>query len=301
LLASYDINAQISAVEDLIAQQAPLQQVLRLLCLASITCGGIKTKVLENLNREILQTYGYGVLPVLLSLASLSLLLPNPLPKSHPAAPAAAGTAPPISSPSLKPPLTPQLFPPIRKALRVLSDTPESTPTDVSYVYSGYAPISLRLVQAVAMKGCVVANLAQGGGSSAGGGGEAGGKVEKVAAHPISGWKGFEDAVKLIPGAVVNEVQRGDTGEKQESTLPIVGSDAAPRAPGAPRATTTTMVFFLGGCTYTEIAAIRWMTRHNRGRRFLIATTGIINGSSFLEGLADGSAFKFPSRPLAVA
>ena len=28
---------------------------------------------------------------------------------------------------------------------------------------------------------------------------------------------------------------------------------------------TTTVVFFLGGCTYTEIAALRWVGRQNIG------------------------------------
>ncbi|KAG8997603.1 hypothetical protein FRB94_003312 [Tulasnella sp. JGI-2019a] len=293
LLASYDTNAQVSAIEDLIAQQAPVQLVLRLLCLASITCGGIKLKQLETIKREILQTYGYDLLPLLLSLTSLSLLLPNPLPKSHP--------IPSPNSTSLKPPPVPQPFPPIRKALRVLSDTPEASPTDISYVYSGYAPITVRMVQAVAMKGCVLANL-----STTGGGATGVGKVEKVAAHPISGWKGFEDAMKLIPGAVVDEVQRGVSAEKDGSAAvsgplglgPAVAASANQRA----TTTTTTCVFFLGGCTYTEIAALRWMSKNNRGRKFLICTTGIINGSSLLESLAGtGSGFKFPSRPLAPA
>ena len=30
---------------------------------------------------------------------------------------------------------------------------------------------------------------------------------------------------------------------------------------------TTTVVFFLGGCTYTEIAALRWVGRQNKGQR----------------------------------
>jgi hypothetical protein len=42
----------------------------------------------------------------------------------------------------------------------------------------------------------------------------------------------------------------------------------------------TTVVFFLGGCTYTEIAALRWMAKQTTGRRFIIATTGIINGNT---------------------
>lgn len=49
------MSAQVSEIEDLVAQAAPIQIVLRLLCLANLTTGGIKTKVLENLKREILQ------------------------------------------------------------------------------------------------------------------------------------------------------------------------------------------------------------------------------------------------------
>ena len=65
LLASYNVNDQISAIEELIAQGAEMQIVLRLLCLASIITGGIKAKTLENIKREVLQA----------SLAPLSCVL----------------------------------------------------------------------------------------------------------------------------------------------------------------------------------------------------------------------------------
>lgn len=55
LLASYNVSAQLTAIEELIAQGADMQTVVRLLCLASIVNGGIKAKTLENLKREILQ------------------------------------------------------------------------------------------------------------------------------------------------------------------------------------------------------------------------------------------------------
>ena len=49
------MNNQINAIEDLISQGADMQVVVRLLCLASITAGGIKSKTLENIKRELLQ------------------------------------------------------------------------------------------------------------------------------------------------------------------------------------------------------------------------------------------------------
>jgi vacuolar protein sorting-associated protein 33A len=55
LLSSYDTPSQLTAIEDLIAQGADQHVVLRLMCLASLTTGGIKAKVLENLKREVLQ------------------------------------------------------------------------------------------------------------------------------------------------------------------------------------------------------------------------------------------------------
>ena len=55
LLASYDVSSQLTSIEDMIAEGADMQIVLRLLCLASITAGGIKTKTLDNIKREFLQ------------------------------------------------------------------------------------------------------------------------------------------------------------------------------------------------------------------------------------------------------
>jgi vacuolar protein sorting-associated protein 33A len=216
LLASYDVPGQITAVEELIAQGAEMQVVIRLLCLASITAGGIKAKTLENIKKEVLQVrcflpcdhgtlmavqaYGYSYLPLLLSLATppLAILLPNPLPSSAPAAVSSA-----------KYPYTS-----LRKSLRLLIDGDESLDeleNDISYVYSGYAPISIRLIQCVAQKGGVLSNPAK----SKDGGAEEDGKKGKstllgpTRAHPIVGFKGFEDVVQTIPGRSFDIRQKG--------------------------------------------------------------------------------------------
>ncbi|KAH9004143.1 Sec1-like protein [Lactarius hatsudake] len=263
LLASYDVPGQITAVEDLIAQGADIQLVVRLLCLASITAGGIKGKTLENIKKELLQAYGYSYLPLLLSLAAppLAILLPNPLPASTPTS--VAGAKYPYAS--------------LRKSLRLLIEGNESLDeleNDISYVYSGYAPISVRLVQCVAQKGGVLSNPAK----SKEAGTEEGSRKGKstslgqVQAHPIVGFKGFEDVLEGIAGKTFDITQKGS-----EVTS----------GPGTMRGrTTTSVVFFLGGCTYTEIAALRWAGRQTQGRKFLIGTTGIVSGGSMIESIA---------------
>jgi hypothetical protein len=284
LLASYDVPGQITAVEDLIAQGAEMQVVIRLLCLASITAGGIKGKTLENIKKEVLQVsyfppcdhdplmaaqaYGYSYLPLLLALGSppLAILLPNPLPSSAPAA--VSGAKYPYAS--------------LRKSLRLLIDGNESLEeleNDISYVYSGYAPISIRLVQCVTQKGGVLSNPAK----SKEGATEEDGKKGKstflgpTQAHPIVGFKGFEDVVESITGRTFDITQRGAAATNGVSTT--LHSAWKER-------TTTTVVFFLGGCTYTEIAALRWAGCQTQGRKFLIATTGMVSGGSMIESIA---------------
>ncbi|ELU41150.1 ATP binding protein [Rhizoctonia solani AG-1 IA] len=193
LLSSYDVNAQLGTIEDLIYQEAPLPVVLRLVALACITQGGLKQKVLESLKREILQ-----VRPLMLH------------------------TKPAVPFP----------YPSLRKSLYLLTDSPEENPIDMSYTYSGYAPLSCRLVQAVVQKGPL---LSIGTNTDTG--------TRQTQAHPIIGWKGFEDVIKSIPGETVDVIQSPGALAKDSTSG------------------TTTMVFFLGGCTFTEVAALRWMSK----------------------------------------
>ncbi|KAF5352701.1 hypothetical protein D9756_005855 [Leucocoprinus leucothites] len=208
LLASYEINNQIASIEEMIAQGADLHVILRLLCIASIVAGGIKSKVLDNIKRDILQTYGYEYLPLLLSLASwpLSILLPTPLPPNTPTT------------------ITSSKYPyvALRKSLRLLiDDNPEAleeVENDISYVYSGYAPISIRLVQCIAQKGGVLSNPAEkdktGTENNSGAS-----KANKVHAHPIVGWKGFEDVIDALPGGTADIVL--DYSEGASSGMPL--------------------------------------------------------------------------------
>ncbi len=107
----------------------------------------------------------------------------------------------------------------------------EELENDISYVYSGFAPISVRLVQCVAQKGGVLSNPAaekekKGGGADAAADGNssrrgaAGTTLVQVQAHPIVGWKGFEDVITSLPGETVDVVQKLPGGLDADGALP---------------------------------------------------------------------------------
>ncbi|ELR21298.1 uncharacterized protein ACA1_181990 [Acanthamoeba castellanii str. Neff] len=89
----------------------------------------------------------------------------------------------------------------------------------------------------------------------------------------------------------------------------LVGG-SAPAQPAVPTGPTpVVMVFFIGGCTYTEIAALRWLSKQPgtlalfgrpavtieaidvadeaRSARYVIGTTKLINGDTLLDDFVD--------------
>lgn len=210
------------------------------------------------------KSYGYQYLPLILSLSSppLGLLVPNPLPSTA------------TSLAAMKIPYTS-----LRKSLRLMKEEPDDQdePEDISYVYSGYAPMSVRLVQCVIQKGGIL-NPVDGNEAAKKKGKERQGiESSKVRAHPIVGWKGFEDIVNSLPGETIDLSQTG--GRSSNASL-LASSAASKLVPHDPlrlineymillvysiEKTTTSVVFFLGGCTYTEIAALRWVARQSKG------------------------------------
>lgn len=107
-------------------------------------------------------------------------------------------------------------FTTVRKSLRLLiDDNPEALEeleNDISYVYSGYAPISIRLVQCVAQKSGVISNPAEKASADDREGKGKSSASKKLFAHPIVGWKGFEDVLSTIPGKTFDIVQKLPSG-----------------------------------------------------------------------------------------
>ncbi|XP_040842996.1 vacuolar protein sorting-associated protein 33A isoform X3 [Ochotona curzoniae] len=213
-MSGIDTDKVNSYIEDCIAQKHPLIKVLRLICLQSVCNSGLKQKVLDYYKREILQTYGYEHMLSLHNLEKAGLLKLQTGGRNN--------------------------YPTIRKTLRLwMDDVNEQNPTDISYVYSGYAPLSVRLAQLLSRPG----------------------------------WRSIEEVLRMLPGPHFEERQPLPTGLQKK------------RQPGENR---VTLVFFLGGVTFAEIAALRFLSQlEDGGTEYVIATTKLVNGSSWLEALME--------------
>jgi vacuolar protein sorting-associated protein 33A len=90
----------------------------------------------------------------------------------------------------------------LRKSLRLIVDeVDEQKPNDIAYVYSGYAPLSIRLVQCIVQKHVMLA--AQASDTSQGR------LTNTLAALPNAmGWRGFEEPLKLVKGKTFDEIQK---------------------------------------------------------------------------------------------
>ena len=84
------------------------------------------------------------------------------------------------------------------------------------------------------------------------------------------GWTGLEDVLRHLPGT---------SFERQEARSAKGGKPL-------PLQSRVVLVYFIGGITYSEIAALRFLACQ-RGYKLVIATTAIINGSRMLDSFVE--------------
>mmetsp|Transcript_21153 Transcript_21153/g.31103 ORF Transcript_21153/g.31103 Transcript_21153/m.31103 type:complete len:759 (-) Transcript_21153:1966-4242(-) len=219
-------------IEDLIASQYPVFRLLRLLCLQSLTSGGIKTSRYDALKREVVQTYGYEYMFTLQNLEKMGLLRKRESMWD-------------VTSP----------FATLRKQLSLIqADVDPSNPDDVSYVSSGYAPITARIIQT-----------------------------------SMKGWTGKEEALRELPGRGIEVLQRSppeDFATALKAKIGIPLGQWAKQTSGDSDDKPVLLIYFVGGLTYAEIASIRYMSKQRSfPYNIICCTTKIINGGSFLQSL----------------
>lgn len=216
---SYDISFEY--IEEMIHKQEPFPSVLRLLILFSVTNSGLPKRHYDYLRREILHSYGFEHMGTLNNLEKAGFFRKQEMRSNW---------------------LT------VKRAMRlVVEDTDTANPNDISYVFSGYAPLSVRLIQQAIR----------------------------------SGWRSIEEILKLLPGPHI-ETKRG-TLQRGSSLESLSGGAAnADKAAGGRRS--VVLVVFIGGVTYAEISALRFLSSQElMAYDIIVATTKVINGQTLLD------------------
>ncbi|KAF1351252.1 Sec1-like protein [Delphinella strobiligena] len=259
--AGSDPSSMHENIEELIARDVPLSVVLRLLCLESCIAGGLRQRDYEHFKRQVLQAYGYQHLLTFANLEKAGLFIQRTANTGYlnPMGGVNSGTTD---------------YAAVRKTLQIfLDEVDEQDPTDVAYVFSGYAPLSVRLVQCILQKQYLsqLANIRSNPTNGA------------LSQQQNVGWKGFEDILSRIKGATVDEVQKGSSPQASQARQVLRGSGGGPK---------TTIVFFLGGVTFAEVAAIRFLGEQlGEKRKIVIGTTGMIGGKAALESVMENKSF----------
>lgn len=130
-----------------------------------------------------------------------------------------------------------------------VDDANETNPTDVSYVHSFYAPTTVRIVER--------------------------------ALRP-NGWQSLNELLSIIPGATFEEYQSpsasiSSLAVRRGSFSSEISQSDSPKV---------VLVFFLGGVTFAECSALRFLARNEENNvEILIGTTKLINKNTFLDNL----------------
>lgn len=149
----------------------------------------------------------------------------------------------------------------LRKTLALtVEEVNELQPNDISYVHTSYAPLSTRIVER---------------------------SLRKL------GWQALHDVLSSLPGPTFQETQPHSTEAADELTG--TGTAAAlPRRSSLSSEMSLSdrerviMVFFVGGCTFAEVAALRFLAQRDSNVEFVIATTRLLNKNSFLDEFIEG-------------
>ncbi len=264
LAAGTDPTYQHDTIEELISRDVPLPIILRLLCLESTVSGGLRPRDLDSFKRQILHAYGFQHILTLDNLEKMELLQPR---SSATALLLPASGAPTTGSKTN--------YAYLRKELRLIfDDVDEADPNDVAYVFSGYAPLSVRIIQCILQKSYLQSLRPR----------------QPLPLTPSStGWQGFEDILKSAKGPTFNIVQKASDEKAAKARTQLAGTSGWK----------TVFVFFVGGVTFAEIAALRFINRRleaaGERKRLVVCTTSMVSGRSIMEGVVEKKSFRTTS------
>ena len=195
-------------IDDELSKKSDKYNVLKILCLECIIYGGIRYKFYEQFEKDFLTTYGYKNIILWKNLEKIGLIKTqdNDL-----------------------------FFSTACNDLNLIyPDIDVNNPNDSSYVFGGYCPIIIRL-------------------------------IEKAFS---SGWSAIKDTIKKIPGEINFPADESEITNNDYKDIKYF------------------LVVFIGGITYGELAAIRYLNKAYKNKKFIVLTTSMINYKNIFDSLS---------------
>ncbi|XP_070758919.1 vacuolar protein sorting-associated protein 33B [Enoplosus armatus] len=246
LLEGFEIRECISFIEEHINRQVSMIESLRLLCLLSITENGLLPKDYRSLKAQYLQSYGVDHLLTFANLRQLGLLVEQQPGETLTVMESKVGK---LVNDKTAGKLTDAFSSLAKKSnFRALSRKLNLVPkSDEEYDLRVPRDMAYIFSGAYVPLSCKL--------------------VEQVLER--DGWTGLEEVTRLLNG----------------HEFAVAGSNGADLR-AKTDAQRIILVMFLGGCTFSEISALRFLGRE-RGYKFIVVTTSITNSSRLIEAMLD--------------
>ncbi|KAG7271767.1 hypothetical protein CRUP_032670 [Coryphaenoides rupestris] len=249
LLEGFDIRESISFIEEHINRQVSMIESLRLLCLLSLTENGLLSKDYKSIKAQYLQSYGVDHLLTFANLKHLGVLVEQQTGETLTVMESKVGK---LVNDKTAGKLTDAFSSLAKKShFRALSRRLNLVPkSDEDYDLRVPKDMAYIFSGAYVPLSCKL--------------------IEQVLER--DGWTGLEEVTRLLNG----------------HEFAVSGSsDADGKARSDPQR--TVLVMFLGGCTFSEISALRFLGKE-KGYKFIIVTTAITNSARLIESLLDNHA-----------
>ncbi|XP_044022108.1 vacuolar protein sorting-associated protein 33B [Siniperca chuatsi] len=246
LLEGFEIRECITFIEEHINRQVSMIESLRLLCLLSITENGLLPKDYRSLKAQYLQSYGVDHLLTFANLRQLGLLVEQQPGETLTVMESKVGK---LVNDKTAGKLTDAFSSLAKKShFRALSRKLNLVPkSDEEYDLRVPRDMAYIFSGAYVPLSCKL--------------------IEQVLER--DGWTGLDEVTRLLNG----------------HEFAVTGSNGADLR-AKTDAQRIILVMFLGGCTFSEISALRFLGRE-RGYKFIVVTTAITNSSRLLEALLD--------------
>ncbi|XP_038850442.1 vacuolar protein sorting-associated protein 33B isoform X1 [Salvelinus namaycush] len=250
LLEGFEIRECISYIEEHINRQVSMVESMRLLCLLSLTENGLLPKDYRSLKAQFLQSYGIDHLLTFSNLKQLGLLVEQQPGETLTVMESRVGK---LVNDKTAGKLTDAFSSLSKKSnFRALGRRLNLVPkSDEEYDLRVPRDMAYIFSGAYIPLSCKL--------------------IEQVLER--DGWTGLEEVTRMLNGhefAVTAGSNGSDARVKTDSQRII-------------------LVMFLGGCTFSEISALRFLGRE-KGLKFIVVTTAITNSARLLESMLDNHA-----------